>query len=319
LVDLGRVVNVSFSSKNIDENLQSIFSGSSVGYLILENNLVVLTSVEILQQQIVTGTVTDETGEPMPGVNVVVKGTNTGVVTDLSGRYTITVPNRDAVLVFSFMGYDSSEVIVGDQTNINLTFKEKNTMLEEVVVVGYGVQKKVNLSGAVQAISSNSLSNRPVTNANLALQGLGANVNIEALTGRANYAADINIRGYTSINGGSALILLDNVPVTAEELSRINPVDIESVSVLKDAASAAIYGGRAAYGVLLVTTKQAREDKLTINVNASVGARILSYVPDLVTDTYEVMMLQNPCSTRTPLYTAQELEYGRLRSEHPDQ
>ena len=325
-VDVTRHVSYSGTDVLITDILSSILEGKDIAYRITDKHIILykpdasLESAGFVQQGIVvTGSITDDTGAPLPGVNITVKGTQIGVISDNNGNYTITVPNKDAVLVFSYIGFVQQELTVGNQSRMNVIMNEDVHQMEEVVVVGYGVQKKVNLSGSVQSISTQSIANRPVTNANLALQGLGANVNIQELTGRANYAADINIRGFTSINGGSALILLDNVPVTAEELSRINPADIESVSVLKDAASAAIYGGRASYGVLLITTKQARSDKLSVNVNLNAGSRLLSYVPDLITDVYEVMTLQNPCSTRNPLYSPEEVEYGRLRSEHPDQ
>jgi TonB-linked SusC/RagA family outer membrane protein len=270
------------------------------------------------QQKMVTGIVTDDSNEPLAGVGIVLKGTTSGVITDANGRYTINVPDGSAVLIFSYVGFDSQEITVGSQTRVDVKLSEGSLALEEVVVVGYGVQKKVNLSGAVQAVSSKELANRPVTNTNQALQGLAANVNISQITGRATSAPDINIRGFTSINGGSALILVDNVPVSPDELSRINPEDIENVSILKDASSAAIYGGRASFGVVLITTKQARSEKLEISFEGSTGFRVLGYVPDLITDVYEVMSLQNPASTRNPLFTAEEMEYGRLRSEHPE-
>ncbi|MDR2765824.1 MAG: TonB-dependent receptor [Tannerella sp.] len=270
------------------------------------------------QQRTVTGLVTDESGEPLPGVSIALKGTTSGVITDANGRYTVNVPDGSAVLVFSYVGFETQEIAVGSQTRIDVKMGESSLALEEVVVVGYGVQKKANLSGAVQAVSAKELASRPVTNTNQALQGLAANVNITQVTGRATSAPDINIRGFTSINGGSALILVDNVPATSDELSRINPDDIESVSILKDAASAAIYGGRASFGVVLITTKQARSDKLEVSFEGNTGIRARGYLPELVTDVYETMLLQNPAATRNPLFTAEEMEYGRLRSEHPE-
>ena len=276
-------------------------------------------TTSVTQQQLtVTGIVTDDRGEPLPGVSIALKGTTSGVIADANGRYTINVPDGNAVLVFSYVGFETQEIAVGSRTQVHVKLNEGTLALDEVVVVGYGLQKKVNLSGAVQSVSAKELANRPVTNTNQALQGLAANVNISQITGRATSAPDINIRGFTSINGGSALILVDNVPVSPDELSRINPEDIENVSILKDASSAAIYGGRASFGVVLITTKQARNEKLEVSFEGNVGFRALGYVPDLVTDVYEVMSPQNPASTRNPLFTAEEMEYGRLRSEHPE-
>jgi TonB-dependent SusC/RagA subfamily outer membrane receptor len=137
------------------------------------------------------------------------------------------------------------------------------------------LQKKINLSGAVQSVSSKEIADRPVTNVNQALQGLAANVNISQTIGRSTGAPGINIRGFTSINGGGALILVDNAPLSAGELSRINPEDIENISILKDAAAAAIYGGRASFGVVLITTKQARSRKMEISFSGNTGLRAL--------------------------------------------
>ncbi|MDR1172125.1 MAG: carboxypeptidase-like regulatory domain-containing protein, partial [Bacteroidales bacterium] len=136
LVDLDKVVTGSFSNKNIDEILQSVLSGTSVGYRVLENNFVVLSSAEMLQQITITGTVRDEAGEPMPGVNVMVKGTLTGVVSDSNGKFSINVPNKDAVLSFSFVGYVSREIPVGNQVQIDVAMNEDTRQIEEVVVVG---------------------------------------------------------------------------------------------------------------------------------------------------------------------------------------
>jgi TonB-linked SusC/RagA family outer membrane protein len=226
-------------------------------------------SLNRVGEERITGVVKDHSGEPLVGVNVLIKGTTTGVVSDPNGRYQITVPNENTVLVFSYVGFTSQEVTVGNQRTINIVLQESIDELEEVVVIGYGVQKKVNLSGAVQSVAGKELVNRPVNNINSALQGAAANMNITNYSGRATAAPDINIRGYTSINGGSAFILVDNVPMTAAEVARLNPSDIESVSVLKDASASAIYGSRAAYGVVLITTKKAQSKDLQVNFDAS--------------------------------------------------
>jgi TonB-linked SusC/RagA family outer membrane protein len=276
----------------------------------------IMSGNSAMQQSEIAGHVYDDTGLPVAGAAVVVKGVSgSGVATDVNGRFTL-----DAVvgveLEISCVGFRTQTVKAANNMKVTLTTDAE--ALDEIVVVGYGTQKKVNLSGAVQAISSRQLAGRPVTNVNQALQGLAANMNIAQTTGRATGAPDINIRGFTSINGGSALILIDNVPVSPDELSRINPDDIESVSILKDAASTAIYGGRASFGVVLITTKRAIDEGLQVSFEGNAGVHALGYVPDLVTDVYEVMSLQNPSSTRRPLFSDEEMEYGRLRSEHPE-
>lgn len=225
-------------------------------------------TLDRVQDVRVKGVVKDQNGEPLAGVNVVIKGTTTGVISGIDGEFEITVPDRNAVLVFSYIGYTSQEIVVGNRQSITVTLAESASELDEVVVVGYGTQKKVNLSGAVQSISGKEMLNRPINNVSTGLQGMAANLNIENIGGRATSTASINIRGFTSINGGSVFILVDNVPTSAEELGRLNPVDIESVSVLKDASASAIYGSRAAYGVLLITTKKAKSKNLQVNFNA---------------------------------------------------
>jgi TonB-linked SusC/RagA family outer membrane protein len=187
-----------------------------------------------------------------------------------------------------------------------------------VVVVGYGTQKKVNLSGAVETISSKLIESRPVTNANLALQGAAPNLNIAMNDGRSTTAPEINIRGFTSINGGSAFILIDNVPVTAQELSRINPADIESVSVLEDAAAAAIYGARAAFGVVLITTRTAKSDKLVVDADVNYGLKQIYGAPEFITDPY--LFMQYTYESGYPLrtiFTEAQRMYAKRRSEDP--
>ena len=267
-------------------------------------------------QKTVTGTVSDENGT-LSGATVMVKGTNVGVLTGGDGTYSVNVPSGNVTLVFSLMGFATREVTVGGRTVIDVRLTEEAEEIDEVVVVGYGTQKKVNLSGSVSAISGKALENRPVTNANHALQGLAPNMTIANTSGNPTFAPDINIRGFTSINGGSALILLDNVPVSADELSRINPSDIESVSVLKDASSAAIYGARAAFGVVLVTSRRARNSKLEIDADINIGVRQFIELPETLTDTYWFMRLQNESANDPNRFPAEALEYAKRRMANP--
>lgn len=277
-------------------------------------------SVNILQQKgkTVSGVITDAYGAVI-GANVVVKGTTTGTVTDVDGKFTLANVPADAVLQISYIGYVAQEVGVGGQTVFHITLKEDSQSLDEVVVVGYGVQKKVNLSGAVQAIGDEDIVNRPITNINVGLQGLVPNLNISRGSGRANEAPSLNIRGMGSINGDDAFILVDNVPVSAAELARINPSDIENVSVLKDASAAAIYGARAAFGVVLITTKRAKSDKLQINASGNFGFRTRGEHPEYVTDPVTVMEMKNEAAR--PLYSSlfsqQQIEYATQMKNDP--
>ncbi|WP_420151126.1 SusC/RagA family TonB-linked outer membrane protein [Spirosoma sp.] len=232
----------------------------------------------------ITGTVADETGAGIPGVSVVVKGTQRGTTTNADGRYTLTVPNRSAMLVFSFVGYISQEITPGSQNTINVVLKADQKTLNEVVVVGYGVQKKANLTGAVDMITSDVFDNRPMTNLNQGLQGVLPNLNIKMGDGKPNQAPSFNIRGTTSIGqGGSALVLIDNVE---GDPSLLNPNDVASITLLKDAASASIYGARGVFGVVLITTKVPTVGKVNVNYSSNYSFKSPIAKPDLVTDGY---------------------------------
>ena len=223
---------------------------------------------EIQQQNAVSGTVKDATGEPVIGANVVIKGTTKGTITDLDGNFTLEVA-PGAVLQISYMGYKSQEVEAVPGKRLTIMLSEDSELLDEVVVVGFGTQKKVNLTGSVGVAEAEDLESRPVTSATQALQGLVPGLQISTNTGEMDKNMSINIRGTGTIgegSSGSPLILIDGME---GDLNSINPQDIETVSVLKDAAAASIYGSRAPFGVILVTTKKGKSGKATINYNNS--------------------------------------------------
>lgn len=212
-----------------------------------------------------TGTVVDETGSPVVGATVKVKGTTHGTITDIDGNFALDVPAGSRITV-SYVGYTDYEAVAAAQMRIAL--KPNVTNLGDVVVVGYGTQRKANLTGAVAQVNGDVLKNRPISDIGQGLQGVVPNLNVTMTSGGAPGAgSSFNVRGTTSLNGGSPLILVDNVQMDA---NLVNPDDIESISVLKDAASAAIYGARAAYGVILITTKKGKKNnKPVINFNAT--------------------------------------------------
>jgi len=231
-------------------------------------SLLFCISIVYAQQGItVTGTVSDY-GGTLPGVNVVLKGTLTGVVTDMDGKYEITVPDANAVLVFSFVGFNTTEMVVGAQRIIDVLLTEDAQMIEEVVVVAYGTQKKINLTGAVHSVDvEKTLNNRPIADVGRSLQGTTPGLSIVVPNGEAGSDAVIRIRGQiASINSTASsapLILLDNVEISS--LSLVNPDDIESISVLKDAAASSIYGAKASLGVILITSKKgAKTDQVNV-------------------------------------------------------
>ena len=231
----------------------------------------------------VSGRVLDDQGYPVIGAGVMVAGTTTGTATDIEGRYTLSVPSN-ATLRIQSIGYQTAEIPVGGRSRIDVTLASDSTLLDETVVVGYGTQKKANLTGAVAQVGEDTFDGRP--NANLAqmLQGRVANLNLKFTDGRPNSSPSFNIRGRTSIGqGGSALVLIDGVEGNA---GLLNPNDIESVSVLKDAASSAIYGSRAPYGVVLITTKNAKKGTATVNYQSNLSFERPTAMPDVVSDGY---------------------------------
>ncbi len=227
----------------------------------------------------ITGVVSDEMGE-MPGVTISVKGTNIATISDVDGRFSVSVPDRNAILVFTYIGYKAQEVPVKDRKEFNILMVEDSQLLEEVVVVGYGIQKKVNMTGAVSAVKvDDKLAARTVPNVSSGLSGLVPGLSASQNRGMAgNNAATLMIRGQGTVNNANPLIVVDGMPDA--DINRINMNDIESISVLKDAASSAVYGSRAANGVILITTKSGKgSERAKVNFSASYGleAPVKSY------------------------------------------
>jgi TonB-linked SusC/RagA family outer membrane protein len=218
---------------------------------------------------IVKGRVTDESSSPIPGANILIKGTAIGTTTDAEGRFSVNVPDADAVLVISFIGFVSQEIVVGNQTEINVSLKADIQQLGEVVVVGYGTQKKASVTGAISSVSAKEISAQPVVNVGQALQGRIAGVTV-VNNGSPGEAPIVRIRGVGTINNANPLFVVDGFPTS--DLNSFNPKDIESVDVLKDASAAAIYGSRASNGVVIITTKSgANNKKLTVNFDSYYG------------------------------------------------
>jgi len=209
----------------------------------------------LAQDQQITGRVTDESGNsPIPGANVIIKGTGTGTVTDIDGEYRINVPTENNVLVFSFIGYDAMEEEINGRSEINVSLQEGVTALSEVVVVGYGTQKRKDVTGAVSSVNGSQIQNLPVAGASQALQGRAAGVNVVRNGGSPGNSGSIRIRGTGTVNNADPLVIIDGFP--AGNINDVNPNDIESIEVLKDASASAIYGTRAANGVVIITTKR---------------------------------------------------------------
>lgn len=295
--DLDTQKKINVDAKTLEEAVRQIVSGQSVTYEITGNNIVI-SRVEKGQSakafgRKITGTITDAQREPVIGANVVVMGNRSvGTITDYNGTFNLEVP-ADATLEVTYMGYNPAIVKVGSQTHFDIALSEDTQTIDEVVVVGYGTQKKVNLTGAVSAVNGDDIARRPVANANVLLQGQIPGLYITQGTGQpGEEEVSIRVRGqgtYSSA-GSDPLVLINGVPGS---LSALDPSVIESVSVLKDAASAAIYGARAANGVILVTTKQGSADKVHLKYHGNVGIHTPSRQYDLVTNSVEYMELAN--------------------------
>ncbi|RXK46585.1 SusC/RagA family TonB-linked outer membrane protein [Aquirufa rosea] len=230
----------------------------------------------------VTGKVTDETNSGLPGVNVMVKGTTKGVMTDANGNFKIVVADSKSVLVFSAIGYSQQEIAVGNQSTININLKPDNKYLDEIVVIGYGTQKKSDLTGSVSSIKTDQLMERPATSLNQALSGRMAGVQVSTNSGRPGGRTTVRVRGFSSINSSNnPLYVVDGVMLPQGTMNQfssaidyLNPNDIVSVEVLKDASSTAIYGARGANGVILVTTKKGKSGEGSVTYNADFSVNV---------------------------------------------
>jgi TonB-linked SusC/RagA family outer membrane protein len=272
-INFNETVNLAASNTPIEEVLNTMLTGKNLEYKILDNALIVLLPpTESKQGQVVKGQVTDgNTGEPLPGVNIIIKGTTTGGVTDMEGKYSIELPGNETSLIFSFIGYLSDTIYVGSQTQINVIMVPDIQKLDEVVVIGYGTVKKSDLTGAVSVVSAEDIQTIKARDLTHAMQGMASGVQVLNSSGTPGSAPVIRIRGIGTINSADPLIVVDGVRMSVGDLEFINTNDIESVSVLKDASAAAIYGLGAANGVIMVTTKRATEGKISTSLNAYYG------------------------------------------------
>lgn len=278
-------------------------------------------SAVIAQTAAVRGTVTDGQ-ESLPGVNVLVKGTQSGTTTDASGQYSLSNVADNATLVFSFIGYQTLEQPVEGRKQIDVRLLPGAENLEELVVVGYGTQQKVNVTGAVDQIAGKQLESRPIANVMQGLQGVSPGLNITYSGGAPGTVPNFNIRGFTSINGGEPLFVIDGIASSGSfDLLRLNPSDIASFSVLRDAASAAIYGARAAFGVVLITTKQGSKGKQSVTYNNFFAFGKPTVLPRPVTDPYIYSRVLETATDNTPWdyvnYSDAHYKWAKERSENP--
>jgi TonB-linked SusC/RagA family outer membrane protein len=298
--------------------------------LLLVSTMFCLTvPAALAQEKAVKGTVVDVNNQPMIGVNVVVKAKNTGVVTDIDGKFSINVTDKD-VLVFSFVGYNTEEVAVGTQTQITVTLKESVKELNEVVVVGYGVQKKSDLTGAIASVSGESIEKTPMMSSSQALEGRAAGIQVIAATGAPGANISVDIRGISSINGYQPLYIIDGV---AGDINTVAPSDIQSIEILKDASSAAIYGANGAAGVVLITTKKGQAGKIVTNFDYYYGWQTpwkeidMASGPEFarMADAVQILNTGNPATTlrypnpaSMPTYNYQDIVFHTAGMENYD-
>ena len=298
--------------------------GSRLGYEVIGKQIV-LKSIPVLEASVsgsegagidvalaitINGQVLDEESSPVPGVNVLVKGTTNGTTTDVDGRFVLDVEDQSSILVFSFIGYTTQEVVVGSQTTINVTLAQDVQSLQEVVVVGYGEQKKTTITGAVTSVKSDVIAQSPVTNLSNALAGrLPGTVFINRSGEPGNDASQIRVRGTNTSGNPSALIVIDGIANRSGGLERLNPADIESITILKD-GSAAIYGAQAANGVILVTTKRGKAGKPEISFNYNLGFNTPTRLPDVAdAATYATMLNEiDEYRGNAPRYSAADIQ-----------
>lgn len=275
--------------------------------------LAILLSVLALgayaQNRTVSGNVTDTSGEPVTGASIREKGSNNGTITDLDGRFTLTI-RSETTLTVSYIGFKTQEVSAIPGKSLNIVLQEDTEILDEVIIVGFGTQKKVNLTGAVGTAEAKDLESRPVTSATQALQGLVPGLNISSSTGELDKGMDINIRGTGTIGDGSSgapLVLIDGME---SDLNTVNPQDIETISVLKDAAASSIYGSRAPFGVILVTTKSGKAGKVSINYNNNFRVSNPLNMPESM-DSYSFAVFSNFASANNggaPIFTDEVMQ-----------
>lgn len=324
-VNVNRHVNVNVKDKAVTEILDELFNGENVGYIINNKHIVLFrdSNPELpqsaLQGKRITGTVTDERGEAIIGANVIETGSTNGAITNFDGEFVLENVTGEEIQV-SYIGYVTKKIRITNQSILRIVLEEDSKLLNEVVVVGYGTQKKVNLTGSVSSITTEQITERVQTDVLSAIQGTVPGVTIISRPGET---PTINFRGRGNLGESNPLYVIDGAISDAAFFSNLDPNSIESISFLKDAASAAIYGSRAAYGVVLVTTKQGKEGVMQISYNGMVGTKMPHYKPELV-NSWEYAELfneakynANPSGGRNQGFTDEEIGWFKDGSK-PD-
>lgn len=285
-VDVNQRISIDAEEKTVGKILSAALEGTSYSFKEMENKLILIERTRVpsnipgsnQQQRTVTGKVSDSTGGSLPGVSVVIKGTTNGTITDSNGGYSLFNVPADATLQFSFVGMKSQEVAVGSKTSINVVLEEETIGIEEVVAIGYGTQKKSDLTGSVDRVSVGGKAAQSNSNLLQALSGASAGVNIQG-TGLSGTEPNLSIRGQTSLSASDRPLIVRDGIIYNGDIADINISDVESVDILKDASSAAVYGSRSANGVMLITTKKGKSEKPSVSFNMSYGYQDMTNNP----------------------------------------
>jgi len=272
-IDLNRKVSVETEQLAVAEVLSQVFDKTNVVYAMEGTNIMLMTRTSVQQQgKKVTGKVTDQTGASLPGVSVVVKGTTTGVITDNDGNYSLLNISQNATLQFSFVGMKMQEITLGGQTTVNVVLADETIGLEEVVAIGYGTIKRSSVTAAITSIAAKDIKDMPTSNAATALQGKLPGVIVQQTSGNPGSTPSIKVRGFGSISAGtSPLTVVDGNIVSSSVFATLTANEIETIDVLKDASSTAIYGSRGSNGVIMVTTKRGKSGKTSLNLDVYTG------------------------------------------------
>lgn len=298
-IDADRIISVNENGQKLSNVLESVFTPLNISYKLVDGVILLQkrtpdqSSVNLLRSipitrpeaatRTITGKVTDEKGDGLPGVSIVVKNSQLGTSTSVDGTYEINVPDGPQTVVFSFLGYLPQEKVIGSETVVNISLQIDTKSLEEVVVVGYGTQRRADVTAAISSVPMNEVKDMPVSNVATALQGKIPGVVIQQNNGTPGSTPAIKVRGFGSISAGNTpLIVADGNIVSASIFSTLNPNDIESIDVLKDASSTAIYGSKGSNGVVLITTKRGKSGKPSVNLDVFTGFQQISKKIDLI-------------------------------------
>lgn len=295
MLSTAKPVSLTFENASLDDVLKKCFYDQPLTYVINQNTVIIkLKPSSPIENAIVevtiTGKVVDEKGEILPGVNIKVKGTDIGTTTDVNGVYKLNLPTGNETLLFSFIGFTTQEVSAAGKTQLNVTLHEQASSLNELVVTGYGTQRKGDITGAISSVNASKLKDQPVTNLQGALQGKTPGVQIVQNSGAPGSVAQVRIRGLTSINNSDPLYVVDGIPLASNDINIIDPDNIASIDILKDASAQAIYGSRGANGVVLIKTKKGSKDNSIIAFNTYQGVAKIRKTLDMLSASDYVLL-----------------------------